>query len=62
MKPLFTRKHYIAVAKLLRCEKPEYKDWRDYWQEICLYFADMFQEDNSSFNRDKFLTACEATE
>jgi len=66
---MFTKKHYIAVAKILKDNKPvapiydmytcydsEYRLW-DLWEYIAEDMADFFETDNHNFKREEFLTA-----
>lgn len=63
---MFTKKHYEAVAKVLHGYK-EHNGKRDYAgggevdamvDHMVGDFGDMFEDDNSNFNRGKFLKAC----
>jgi len=61
---MFTRKHYIVIAKALKEVQPYSKDFR-YNQHLGnLYYdtvdslADTFRRDNELFDADKFKRAC----
>lgn len=47
---MFTRKHFEAIAEILRTERR--------LQPVVHRMADFFEGENPEFNRDKFLYAC----
>ena len=47
---MFTKRHYEAIAKILKEEKTK--------DELVLAFADLFTEDNPLFDKWKFAVAC----
>jgi len=53
-----SKKHYIEIAKIISNAQRQ-----NTGEQACDHIAsdlcDMFQRDNSAFNRDKFLEACE---
>lgn len=53
-----TRQHYETIAGKLRQMKEKYGIEINY-KILCIEFADMLQETNPRFNRDRFLTACD---
>jgi hypothetical protein len=65
IKPLFQRRHYEVVAKLLRAAEPAADPrppWShdlalDRWAIIVDAFTDLFAADNPCFKRDMFLLA-----
>ena len=50
---MFTRRHDEKVAKTILDAQPN--TLKDYWTRT---FADMFEADNPSFNRQRFYSAC----
>lgn len=55
-----TKKVYIAFADMLRSEKPRKveRDERATWCRLAQATADIFEQDNTRFNRLCFLQAC----
>lgn len=53
---MFTRKHYEKVVKVINRTIP-YDDATVRHNTI-QEFADMFEDDNPNFDRDRFLKAC----
>jgi hypothetical protein len=60
-----TKKDYIKLAETLKYCKPSkiakpkgFKDRLEAWEGITEQIALTLQEDNSQFNKNKFLTAC----
>lgn len=49
---MITKKHFIAVAKMIAGEKILQR------QRLALWFADFFAKYNPLFDRQKFLQAC----
>jgi hypothetical protein len=60
-KPKFERRHYIAIAELLRNQIPDDGSVANhkFWARIREAMADMFADDNDHFNRPRFMDACE---
>lgn len=59
----FTKQNYEAVARVLRGCRPPHEPPADgmvyaQWERTCLAFINMFQQDNPSFSRERFLKAC----
>ena len=61
-----TKKDYINIAKVLKDARPERRDISDFgefvqavcrWGIIVHNMSEMFKEDNTLFNVDKFLSA-----
>jgi hypothetical protein len=55
-----SRKHYIAVAAMLKLNKPGKEfdlDALCAWQNIVHGLADLFKADNAAFDRSRFLAA-----
>lgn len=46
---MFTKKHFEAVARILKETDAK---------ELAAHFADMFEQDNPRFNRQRFMAAC----
>ena len=64
-KTMFTRKHYQAIAEIIKKRigdgftGTDYDEgWNDAIRGIVPNLADYFKQDNSRFNRGKFLAAC----
>lgn len=60
---MFTRKHYKAIAKITdskTCVQILSDNPFDYLlkNQVIDALADMFEEDNPRFDRDKFIKAC----
>lgn len=61
-----TKKDYIAIAQVLRDAGdrplvPHYKEPEtraDVLLDVALMLADVLEQDNSKFSRERFLTAC----
>lgn len=49
-----SRKHYVRTAKIINGLILTHSEK----EPIAQQFADMFQEDNSAFDRERFLAAC----
>lgn len=56
--PLFTKKHYKAIAKVLKKAKCKIQDRGDYeskiWNNALVSFMNAFEEDNPKFDETKF--------
>ena len=49
--PMFSKRHYEAIAEVLMgCDR---------YEDIESGLADLFEDDNPRFDRDRFLEACE---
>lgn len=61
-KPMFSKRHYEAVAEAMQEACPE-THWdpnkRAQWEVTGNRLCDMFARDNSAFNRARFIAACE---
>lgn len=69
IQPVFTRRHYLVLAKLLRENRPtnysmrpdRLPQWatasRDQWHRQVSSVATVLQIDNPNFNREQFLKA-----
>lgn len=55
---IFQRRHYEAIAEVLRKSRSDNYPEGDKWVEICQQMSLMFAEDNPNFNLEKFLRAC----
>jgi len=65
---MFTRKHYIVIAKALKEVQPYSKDFRhnhnvekhlgNLYYDTVDSLADTFRRDNELFDADKFKRAC----
>jgi len=53
-----TKKHFIAVAEILRDTRPDESESYEFWFDIVLRMADYFQNENKLFNRKQFIDAC----
>lgn len=56
-----SRKDYIIIANALRLAKPKDKGMAglDVWYSAIRMIATALQVDNSAFDKDKFIKACE---
>jgi hypothetical protein len=57
--PIFSRRHYVAVAGLVRAAG--YLEARDRGQLIC-DLSELFATDNERFQAERFEAACEPAE
>lgn len=60
---MFTRKHYEAVAEIIKERSKHYADMGRYGcangaGSVGDKLADLFEKDNPRFDRDRFLAAC----
>lgn len=63
----FEKRHYLAIAEVLKAHKPEPGQTHDSfarvrlteWEIIVEAIADMFEADNPRFNAEKFYDACD---
>ena len=55
--PIFTKKHYESIAKMIHDIYLPSQLPRD-GGNVIYYLADLFAEDNPNFNRGKFYSAC----
>lgn len=61
---MFARKHYKAIAEIIKQAKPSFNSTRmnmgETWccMRIARDLTDYFAKDNPRFDRDKFLSAC----
>lgn len=57
-----TKKDYELIAKVLRMQKPASKEKAPYlhfqWETIVAQFSLELEENNSRFDRSRFLKAC----
>jgi TPP-dependent pyruvate/acetoin dehydrogenase alpha subunit len=58
---MFSRRHYEAVAEVLRGAKREAHEYSGpgMVEAVQRMYADLFEADNEKFNRDKWEEACE---
>lgn len=59
-KPLFTTKHYKAIAEKLKIEvdsQPDMLATMFSLEEVMNWLSDIFQQDNSKFDEEKFCKA-----
>lgn len=54
---MFTRKHYRAIAKILK-NHDDFIERVNKYTSLCNDLADYFASDNPRFDREKFLAAC----
>lgn len=54
---LFQRRHYNAIAAHLREQKDEVFKWN-----TAHFLAEIFEDDNPNFDRDRFVQACGESE
>ena len=56
-----SRKHYTEIARALHATRPadDRSDNYNVWWESVRAIADVCESDNSRFNRDRFISACE---
>lgn len=59
---MLTRQYYIIIATALRHTRPPkgrnyYVRW-DQWAKDCNSIADMLEQDNPRFSRERFIDAC----
>jgi hypothetical protein len=52
-----TKKHYVAIAKILKDHKPTDQFQIDNWWRMVKDMADFFEHDNPNFDADKFIQA-----
>ena len=55
---MFTRKHFEAVAAILKAQDTENYDVFKAVREIARNMADVFQASNERFDRNRFMQAC----
>ena len=55
--PMFKRRHYEKIAEVFAIYKPGFQSDEQYHAYMITKLANMFQEDNPRFNRDKFYKA-----
>ena len=56
--PDFTKKHYEKVTKALSTAQADWNSKYDYMEvRIAHALADMFEQDNPKFNRERFIAA-----
>ena len=51
--PMFTKKHYEAIANIINHHEDKISKY-----SLTRELADLFDQDNERFNREKFLVAC----
>jgi hypothetical protein len=58
---MFTRRHYKAIAEIIKANSTaEQTSAGNVCNDIAIDLAKYFKKDNSRFNRQKFLDACES--
>ena len=61
---MFTKQHYQKIAETFqsahpRCQLFKHNRYDELlWESIVSRFANMFEEDNLKFNREKFIEKC----
>ena len=56
---MITRKHFEAIALVIRSSKGFYSDAANTRDIIARELASVFEQDNPNFNRKRFLMACD---
>lgn len=55
---MLNKKHYIAIAKVLRDSRLEHDDFSDIDKDIEDKLVSLFMLDNPKFDKNKFIRAC----
>ena len=54
-----SKKHFEAIAKVMKYNKPFNEKEKYVWDKITLGLANYFETQNNNFNCNRFLKACE---
>jgi hypothetical protein len=58
--PRYAKRHYVEIAELLQAARlGSPVGTARCMQDVVTRFADMFERDNSKFDRDRFVLACD---
>ena len=59
---MLTRKHFEAIAEIIRSDKGMYEDGENMRQLIARELASLCEQENPNFDRQRFLDACKVQE